>query len=1333
MADNKPRPNPYVGPRSFKTGETLYGRDRELNELLNLLIAERIVLLHSPSGAGKSSLVYAGLIPRLWEEGFQVLPVARVNLEPPNQYLKAKNFNRYVFSAVSSFDEALAEDQRLPLDELAEISLGDYLERFKAPHPAMAQLYEDMPPMETEVLIFDQFEEILTSAPTDLEGKAAFFTQLGNALRDRKRWALFAMREDYIAALDPYLRPVPTRLNNTFRLDLLGVQAALQAIQLPPLTMDVKFNDDAANKLADDLRQVQVQRPDGTMEVQLGPYVEPVQLQVVCYRLWQNLKPDDRMITLEDIAQVGDVNQSLGDYYAERVAGVAKETNESERNIRVWFDEKLITESGIRSQVLMEPERSSDLDNDAIRLLEDAHLVRAEKRRGATWFELAHDRLLEPVKSSNLAWFQAHLSLLQRQAALWHKDNRPEHLLLREHALSEAEKWAAEHPKELSPFDGDFLEACKQLRNREEEALAAAERERRLKLEAAEKVAEAERLRAEEQASAAKKLRLRLILATVAFVAALFFAAAAAFTGNQARLASYQNATLAVVAQNASTLAVGNAATAESNAVTAQAASIIANLQRATAQAAESTASAAGQIAEEQKATAVYNAGVALQQANLARSRELSSLSLDYLSDQSDLSLLLSIEAFRKSETSQAMDALLKALQRNLSREIQSSDQKIPTQPISILALAASPDGRRLAWAGNQGFIRMWDFEVQGVAWERRVNDTVTINALAFSPDGKILASADSAAEIDFWEVATGAPVRIIHPQIDSILTMAFSPDGGNLAYGGTTKGNEVNLFIRDLDTGNFKGLSIKPLKNDVLSLAWSPDGKLLASAGRERVIRIWDVETTRELVKFESFDGPVKSLAFSPNGQTLVTGANDETLPFDKNILMWDMSVCINPPESAAQAAGISSWEAPACKLQKPVAFTGQDADVTSVAFSSDGSILATGDSAGVTRLWDVRYRELLDQKPPVASGFVSALTFTQVKDNLLLAVGSLDRTISLSNLHAGDSFVSYSATLGGRVNSISFPSKNSLQALGGDGKQTFFWTGNGSGEVSQSSTFPLLSSLIALSADGRTFAALVGNNQEDSIEVWSVGEAKSLLSIPAPVGNIITAQETTPGQTITQTESTSSGTVRSLTLSSDGSILAAGICLQREEQLDICSKNEIFLWRSGSGEKIAQFPSEHNGAILSLAFSLDGHILASGGNDAAIYLQDAQSGGLLGLPLVGQGSPVTALTFSPTGDRLASGGSNSLLALWNVDLAQLIGNPIAGTSGTITSLAFDPDGKTMVSGSDNGSLAWWSLDAWLDLACKYTKRNLSLAEWAQFFKDESYRQTCSQWPVGQ
>jgi hypothetical protein len=75
------RKNPYIGPRSYEYGEILYGLDREMTELLNLLIAERIVMLYSPSGAGKSSLLKAALIPALEKEDFCVLPVLTFEFE----------------------------------------------------------------------------------------------------------------------------------------------------------------------------------------------------------------------------------------------------------------------------------------------------------------------------------------------------------------------------------------------------------------------------------------------------------------------------------------------------------------------------------------------------------------------------------------------------------------------------------------------------------------------------------------------------------------------------------------------------------------------------------------------------------------------------------------------------------------------------------------------------------------------------------------------------------------------------------------------------------------------------------------------------------------------------------------------------------------------------------------------------------------------------------------------------------------------------------------------------------------------------------------------------
>src|SRR5262249_42249754 len=133
-----PGPEVYVGPRPFQTGETLYGRDRETGDLVSLLISQRLVLLHSPSGAGKTSLIQANLVPALQAEDFGVLPcrptahpvpqpvIVRVNREPAPA--DPPGVNRYVLSALLSLELHRPEGQRRPVAELASLSLDEYLD-----------------------------------------------------------------------------------------------------------------------------------------------------------------------------------------------------------------------------------------------------------------------------------------------------------------------------------------------------------------------------------------------------------------------------------------------------------------------------------------------------------------------------------------------------------------------------------------------------------------------------------------------------------------------------------------------------------------------------------------------------------------------------------------------------------------------------------------------------------------------------------------------------------------------------------------------------------------------------------------------------------------------------------------------------------------------------------------------------------------------------------------------------------------------------------------------------------------------------------------------------
>ena len=419
--------SPYVGPRTFTEKERglFFGRSREVDDLVHLLLAERIVLLYSPSGAGKSSLLQAGLIPQLKELGFETKGPLRAN--------DLTNF---------------------PWQEISQDPHG-------------------------EVLIFDQFEETVTVDPVNVEAKKSFFQQLGQALHNRGRWAVFAIREDYLAALDPYLNLIPTRLSNTFRLNLLGEKGAKDAICLPAKNAGIPFIPEAADALFDDLRTIQIQLPDGGKDTAKGDYVEPVQLQVVCDRIWRDLPENAQEIHPENIQarkdpankdggdakdSLSEVDRALADFYSHTVSDVAKlpavaSKNVTERDLRDWFERHLITPQGIRTQVL----KSEGLGDQVSEELDKAHIVRSETRSNREFLELAHDRLVQPLLASNKEWREKNLSPFQQEAEKWNENSeRSPDRLLRGEALRQAELWAKSNA--LNATERDFLKASQRAR-----------------------------------------------------------------------------------------------------------------------------------------------------------------------------------------------------------------------------------------------------------------------------------------------------------------------------------------------------------------------------------------------------------------------------------------------------------------------------------------------------------------------------------------------------------------------------------------------------------------------------------------------------------------------------------------------------------------------------------------------------------------------------------------------------------------------------------------------------------------------------------------------------
>jgi hypothetical protein len=443
--------NPYAGPRPFRVGERLPNRQDEARELSDLVIAERVVLLHAPSGAGKTSLIQAGLIPILRHYGFR--PVGPVRVDKPTSSERVRN--RYVHSIAQDLLDGSREDQAA----LETLTLAEVLSRYiGANQEALSS--EALPAGGGEgpwVLLLDQFEEILILDPTDWEVKEQFFDDLGEVLDSGPWWVLFGIREDFMGGLDRYLDQIPGHLRTTYRVDFLSRAEAEAAITVPARSRGVSFEDGVVELLIKRLAQVQVDAPDDEPKWLPTAYVEPFQLQVACHRLWKQVRaahPDGQfsVISRNDVNDL-DVDQVLSRYYSDSVAEVAQEAGVSEGAIREWFESQLMTVTmpRLRSQTIKLPVA----DNlDIVRKLEESYLVRGDSRGGVTWYELGHDRLIRPVVDSNNDWRRSNYQPWRVAAYKWRLNDRPDELL-----LSKMELKIAPVPRSrgLTPDEQDFL------------------------------------------------------------------------------------------------------------------------------------------------------------------------------------------------------------------------------------------------------------------------------------------------------------------------------------------------------------------------------------------------------------------------------------------------------------------------------------------------------------------------------------------------------------------------------------------------------------------------------------------------------------------------------------------------------------------------------------------------------------------------------------------------------------------------------------------------------------------------------------------------------------
>jgi WD40 repeat protein len=1002
--------NPYKALLEFDIQDAalFYGRTIAIREVLTHIKRDQLTVLHAGSGLGKTSLLKAGIMPRLLADGH--LP------------LYVRPYQTHVHKAIK---RALLGDLE-DTPHLASISLHDFLRRATSLIGGR-QL----------VVIIDQFEELFTVQSEQTRNE--FIDQLSSCLDDDLlpvRW-IIGLRDEWFGQLGAFRPHLRNPYANEFLLRPLSRSEAALVITQPAERRQVTYEPALVERLMDDMGRDEI---------------APPHLQLVCSMLFDSLNGQTE-ITQAMYEEAGEAKGILRGYLY-RV--LSRDMPPNMREPAHLLLEALVTSEkrrALRTREDLTVELSAwgypaPLVSEVLNQLTDSRLLRVEeikpdKLHGILAYELAHDYLLEEIDIDPEAQARKAGQELLTQKLPFYKREK---LLLSPHELSiilPQRKWL-----NISEEAAALL--------RESEAVATRERRvRRLGIATAvvlliiamaaiaiQRSISAERNEMLATTSRSGELAAEAILAKNLgqAIKAYQYAEEAYQTAHtsESRSALYNALSLPLPERifpiPADVVHSANINPGGDRMVTAgsdNAARVwdlasgeeLLTLEGHTDEVLFTAYSPDGKKIVTSSADGIVNIWDA-QTGNLIQpisahtaevfsavfspdgsllvtaSRDKTAAVWDVSSGEELFRFNRHKDAVRFANFSPDGKRIVTASRDNTARVWDARTGReiwiLEGHTARVRHAAFSPDGMRIVTASDDRTARVWDAKT-GETKLFLVPHNAAVTSANFSPDGHFIVTSSEDSLDRLWDSSNAALIAVFSGHSDSVNWASFSPDGKWIA----TAGNDSTVWLRKAlqisGSDSFIGHA-----DAINSVNFSPDGKRFVTSSADQTAWVWDIQSGEPILVLEGHERGVNFATFSPDGTRIATASDDET------VRLWN---AINGKEI----------------YQIPVY-------ASSVNFSPDGSQLVTAGEDGIVRLWDAKTREQL--LPPLVGhqDEVNYASFSPDGTRIVTSGSTLDGTVRLWDAKNHKLLKTLSIVTGDEVNSTNFSPDGTRLAVAAD-----------------------------------------------------------------------------------------------------------------------------------------------------------------------------------------------------------------------------------------------------------------------------------------------------------